>query len=282
MASWFQSLALPFAKQFIAGETRAELAQAVRQANASHVEAIVDYLGEHVQSARQAEQTLEEYLRLLGELDAARAHYSISIKLTQFGLAFSPTLCHRLVSALLKECAKKGCFVWIDMEESAFTQETIDFYARWHKLFPRTGVCLQAYLKRSAEDAEYLARKKAIVRIVKGAYHESESIAFHGMADIDAQFLKITKMLLRSGNAVAIATHDAELVEQSWKLSRGNPIEFQFLRGIRTDLKKKMLERKATVAEYIPYGPQWFSFCKRRLLERKRNIITVVRSMAGI
>jgi proline dehydrogenase len=82
----------------------------------------------------------------------------------------------------------------------------------------------------------------------------------------------------------AIATHDSKLIEygiELWKTSRiaRKNFQFQFLRGIRDELKKHLTEEGFRTAEYIPYGKEYLHYSLRRLRERKRNIFLLARSL---
>jgi proline dehydrogenase len=165
--------------------------------------------------------------------------------------------------------------MWIDMESSKFTEDTITLYIELLKEYPMIGIAIQAYLRRSGADILHIMEHGGKVRLVKGAYHESEEHAFSTREEIDGNFSHLMKMLGDGGNFFAVATHDDKLIEQAL----GKNCQFQLLMGIRDELKNKLVSEGLPVAEYIPYGTHWLPYSVRRLRERKRNILLVARSL---
>jgi len=53
------------------------------------------------------------------------------------------------------------------------------------------------------------------------------------------------------------------------------------LQGVRDSLKGELVSNGYRVAEYIPYGPNWLPYFSRRLRERPRNAVTMLRSIVS-
>ncbi|HZI71391.1 MAG TPA: proline dehydrogenase family protein, partial [Nitrososphaeraceae archaeon] len=215
-------------------------------------------------------------------------------KPSQLGLCISYDLCRKNFKAIINRAIKFGVFVWIDMESSKHTDDTLMLYLELFTRYPEIGVVLQSALRRSASDLLHLMEVGAKVRLVKGAYNENEQIAFVHHEEIKANYIKLLEMLFGRNymnnkgvdNALkfAVATHDSKLIEYAIKLSKTAKIgiknfEFEFLKGIRDGLKRDLVEEGFRVAEYIPYGDEWLPYSVRRLRERKRNLFLLARSL---
>jgi proline dehydrogenase len=166
------------------------------------------------------------------------------------------------------------------MESIKFTEDTVALYLELFEQYDATGVAIQSYLRRSASDLLHIIEHGGKVRLVKGAYHEPEEHAFTAKEEVDANYLKLMKMLFKSRNFFAIATHDSNMVEEAIRLNNKNStFEFQLLMGIRNELKAELVKKRLAVAEYIPYGSRWLPYSVRRIRERKRNLLLLARSL---
>jgi proline dehydrogenase len=173
--------------------------------------------------------------------------------------------------------------VRVDMEDSSYTQRTLDVVSAVHRATKNIGTVVQAYLFRTQEDVTRLLDEGIGIRLCKGAYLEPENIAFKKKGDTDASFLKLTERLLLSGLYHAIATHDEAIIEKTKELVRTQNIprerfEFQMLYGIRRDLQQKLVQEGFNVRVYIPYGKRWYPYFMRRLAERPANVFFILRN----
>jgi proline dehydrogenase len=223
-------------------------------------------------------------LKLLESLQARSLHGNISVKLTHLGLKLGGDLCADNIRALVAEGEKRGIFVRIDMEDSSTTSATLDIYKRLRQHFSNVGVVLQAYLHRSKSDAQELARMGARVRVCKGIYRESRQVAFHDPSEINRSFLDLVHILLSQGCHVAIATHDAELIEGSYEILRKlggcrGRYEFQMLLGVREALRDSIVAAGHPLRVYVPFGEQWHAYSIRRLRENPRIAGHVFRAL---
>jgi proline dehydrogenase len=169
------------------------------------------------------------------------------------------------------------------MESSAYTDRTLDIVRCLHSRFPNVGTVIQSYLYRSEQDVERLLAERIPLRLCKGAYQEPPSIAFPRKADVDANYVRLMKVLLKSGLYHGIATHDARIIRATLDFARTEGItrdafEFQMLYGIRRDLQSRLLAEGYRVRIYVPYGSHWFPYLTRRLAERPANLLFVVRN----
>lgn len=278
-ASLMERLLFRVAKKWVAGYSTGQAISAALDSNSRGISAILNFLGEDAIDPSEVEQTLGEYLLLMDAIQARGVRGCVSVKPTQLGLSISYDACLQNFKKLAAKASRLNQFVWIDMESVRFTEDTIAIYLEIFKKYKMTGVAIQSYLRRSASDLLHIAEQGGKVRLVKGAYHEPEEQAFSTKEEVDANYLKLMKMLFESGNYFAIATHDSAMIEEAIKLGDGVKFEFQMLMGIRNELKNNLVAKKFAIAEYIPYGSQWLSYSVRRIRERKRNLLLLARSL---
>jgi proline dehydrogenase len=274
-------LLVRFAGQWVAGERLEDAIRATGEANARGLDGILNLLGEHHKEKAQVEATLKEYLHILDSIEKGRLRASVSIKPSQFGLELGRAYCESMVLPLFDRLRAMGNFLWMDMEGSRFTDDTLAIYEALHRRHADVGVCLQANLKRTPKDLERVLGFGGKVRLTKGAYREPHEVAHLTRPEVDAAFGKLLHTLFETGDRFAVGTHDAQFVQQAIKLANTHKRiwEFQMLMGVRDPLKRELRAKGHRVAEYIPYGPNWLPYFVRRLRERPRNILTMMRSL---
>jgi proline dehydrogenase len=264
------------ALRFVAGETLDDALRVASGLNPRGIGAMLDHLGENIESPEQASGAADAYVLALKRIQEERlSDANISIKLTQLGLDVSPDTCLENAVRVLE--AAGSTLVMIDMEGSAYTERTLTAYRDLRKRYENVGVCVQAYLHRSADDVRELARQGATVRVCKGAYLEPPSVAFPKRSDVDRNFARLTATLLSAGCTVHLATHDPRLIDGARRFVERRGIgraqfEFQMLYGIRRDLQERLAAEGYRVRTYIPYGNQWYPYLTRRLAERPANV----------
>ena len=270
--------------RFVAGLEVEDVLRATAALNREGMSATLDSLGENVHTPEEAQRSAAIYHQLLDAIGERGLNANVSVKLTQMGMELSPGLAEQIVSALVEHAVRVGTFVRVDMEGSAYTQATLDLVCRLHRRFPGSvGVVIQAYLRRSADDVAMLMRDGIRVRLCKGAYQEPAALAFPEKADVDANYVRLTEMLLASGIYHGIATHDprmiaaAEKIARDCKLERGS-FEFQMLYGIRRDLQRALVKQGWPLRVYVPFGREWYPYFMRRLAERPANVLFLVRN----
>ncbi len=270
-----------FARRWIAGETLGDAISQTKKTNSKGLAAIINYLGEHVRDKAEADANIEENLRILKAIEDSKLSASLSIKLTQLGLDIEEKLCLSNVEKIVSDAASKKLFVWIDMENSPYTEKTIAIYLEILKKYKNTGIAIQSNLKRSEDDVKRIAAEGGIIRLVKGAYMEKSDIAYTSRRDITINFSKLMGYLFYKSPFFAIATHDELLINEALEANRAHNrrLEFQMLMGVREELKQKLVKKGLAVVDYIPYGKNWFPYSQRRIRERKRNILLLFRSL---
>jgi proline dehydrogenase len=245
----------------------------------------LDYLGESVGTGDAAAAATREYLRLIDVIVAAGIERNLSLKLTQLGITIDRATCVDNLRRILAPAERHDFFVRIDMENSAFTDLTLEvFDTMWQQGHRCLGVALQAGLYRTAADIDRMNEIGARVRLVKGAYKEPRTVAYQQKQEVDEAFGALMRRLLDAGTYPAIATHDEALIDATcaYAVQRGiaaDRFEFQMLYGIRRDLQASLVERGYRMRVYVPFGREWFPYFMRRLGERPANVGFVLRGM---
>ena len=276
-----------FARRFIAGETIEEAIDASRRLQASGLLLTLDYLGESVRSADEAAAATREYVRLIQVIVASGIERNISLKLTQLGVDVDRATCVDNLRRILDPAQRHGFYVRIDMENSPYTEVTLEvFETMWQQEYRNVGVALQSGLYRTEHDVRRMNELGARVRLVKGAYKEPATVAHQQKADVDAAFVRLMRLLLDEGTYPAIATHDERMIRetQAYAVEKGiakERYEFQMLYGIRRDLQTSLCAAGHPMRIYVPFGREWFPYFMRRLGERPANVGFVIRGILG-
>ena len=272
----------PFAKRFIAGGDRKTALKNIKSIYQSGYLSTVDVLGENVFTEAQAAAARDEYLNLLKDIETLHFPLDLSAKLTSLGLDIDYELCKKNVEDILNAAGQHT--VRFDMEGSDCTERTVNMCLELHEPHSNLGLVLQSYLHRTEADVDRVIQNKISTRLCKGAYKEPASIAFQSMTDVQANFLKQARRLLKEGHLPAIATHDEYLIKTLLEFIKQENIPpqsfyFELLYGVRRDLQKVLLEKGYRVRIYVPYGKSWLPYTLRRLGERKENILFVVKDL---
>ncbi len=267
-----------FARRFIAGETVEEAIRDARVLQERGLLLTLDYLGESVKTTDEAAAATQEYVRLIEVIVASGIERNLSIKLTQLGVDVDRATCVDNLRRILEPAGRHGFFVRIDMENSPYTDVTMEvFETLWQQEYRNVGLALQSALRRTEQDVKRLIELGARVRLVKGAYKEPPSVAFQQKAEVDDAFRRLMRLLLEQGTYPAIATHDEAIIADTRayaaerKLGRDR-FEFQMLYGIRRDLQSSLVADGYRMRIYLPFGRQWFPYFMRRLGERPANV----------
>ena len=274
-----------FARRFIAGESLDEAIEAARALEQQRLLITLDLLGESVTSSAAANEATTAYLDMMRKIAAAGIGRNVSLKLTQLGLDIDRATCVDNLRRILDEATAREFFVRIDMENSPYTERTLEiFETLWEIGYRNAGVVIQSGLKRSEADIVRVNTLGARIRLVKGAYREPAAAAFQKKSDVDAQFVHLMKILLTKGTYPAIATHDETMIRATTEFAAANGIakdtyEFQMLFGIRRDLQASLSAAGHPFRVYVPFGREWFPYFMRRLGERPANIGFVLRGI---
>lgn len=280
------TLGVKLSSRFIAGLDISDALRVAESVTRQGMAVTIDSLGESVRSEIEAYRAAEIYHRLLDEIARRKLKSNISVKLTQMGLQVSPKLAESIALSLTQHAQSAGSFVRIDMEDSSLTQVTLEIVRRIHarpSLRDSIGVVIQSYLYRSQSDVEQLLVEGIRIRLCKGAYKEPPEVAFPRKSDVDANYVKLSKMLLESPLYHCLATHDERMIEAAILFAREKKIdpshfEFQMLYGIKRDLQRRLVREGFKVRVYVPFGSEWYPYFMRRLAERPANVIFIAKN----
>ncbi|HAX24633.1 MAG TPA: proline dehydrogenase family protein [Thermomicrobiales bacterium] len=271
--------------RFVAGENLDEALGRVRDIHSHGQHTTLDLLGENVSSAADAQAAADAYVQIIGRLRESGFDPNISIKLTMIGLDLDEGATWERLQTIVGRAADLGGFVRVDMEGSAYTEQTLALFRRIHDLHPEhVGIVLQAMLYRTERDVDEMIERRARVRLVKGAYNEPETVAFPLKGDVDAAYRRHLERLLETGTYPAIATHDESIL----RVARGyagrmgigkERFEFQMLYGVRRDLQQQLADDGYNMRVYVPFGTSWYPYFMRRLAERPANVLFVARNV---
>ena len=269
------------AKKWIAGDTIDDALSSARAAYQMKRHVIINKLGEYHTTKKQVQESIDDYQKIANSFRKWKVRGAISVKPTQIGLSISQKQCYKSLEEIIQKMRNAHVFVWIDMESSEHTDETIELYCSFFSKYERLGIALQANLKRTEDDLNHLIGLGAKIRLVKGAYREKSSTSFRSREDVDKNYIKLMAILFKQGNEFAIASHDNAIIKKAETLSKKYPrkFEFEFLKGIREEIKSDLIRKGFVVSDYIPYGTNWLAYSIRRIKERKRNILLLGNSL---
>ena len=273
--------------RFVAGMSVAEALEATTRTNALGMSVSIDNLGENVTNVAEAKESAALYHELLNDITERKLNANASLKLTHMGLDVAPGLARSITSDLVAHAVRAGNFIRIDMEGSPYTQLTLDVVRELHAqpgYAGRVGAVIQSYLHRSERDVQELCASGIRIRLCKGAYKEKPEIAFQEKADVDANFVRLMKTMLKSGTYHGIATHDPNMIDATMAFARAENIapsafEFQMLYGVRRDLQEQIVRDGWGMRVYIPFGTEWYPYLMRRLAERPANLLFILKNL---
>lgn len=275
-------------RQFMPGESMDDALDAAAPLQAAGIGTLYTRLGENLESLAEADDVAAHYVTLVDRFQAAGIDGEISVKPTQLGLDEDPEACLAHLVRLARHAAEAGSYLWVDMEGSAYTEATVTLYERLRETQPRTGICLQAYLRRTAADIDRLLPLDPAIRLVKGAYDEPETIAYRDKRAVDTNYVALAVRFLLDGRGkpirLGLGTHDVGLIEQI-AASVGpagvgrDQFEVQMLYGIRSNEQFRLAKAGYQVQTLIAYGEHWYPWYMRRLAERPANVTFAIRSL---
>jgi proline dehydrogenase len=281
------SIGHKLSSRFVAGMEIEDALNVAESINKQGMHVTLDSLGESVTSAEEAHQAADIYHQLLDSIAERKLDANISVKLTQMGLSLDPKLAEAIATNFAEHARATNNFVRIDMEDSPLTQVTIDIVRKINArsdLRGSIGIVIQAYLFRSQADIQQLLTDGIRIRLCKGAYLEPPDVAFPRKADVDANYVKLSGILLESPIYHGLATHDEAMIDAAKSYAKRHSIapsrfEFQMLYGVRRDLQRKLVAEGYNVRVYVPFGREWYPYFMRRLAERPANVFFIAKNM---
>lgn len=272
--------------RFVAGTTLAEAIAVTKQLNAQHIDVSLDLLGETVEDLRESEVATTAYIEAVRAIAEHVPGATISVKLSQLGIALDPAVCAAHLKNLLTEAAKVGVLVEIDMEHSSVGPAELEAFRSALAEHPDTRVAVQAAMRRTPLDLQSFTDVKPRIRLVKGAFLETQDKALQDKDDITAQYLYLTEYALENLPDPAFGTHDDRCIDHAKKTAvrlgvDRRDYEFQMLYGVRRDLQRKLADEGYRIRIYVPYGTEWYPYLMRRMAERPANLVFFLRSVIG-
>lgn len=267
--------------RFVAGETLEQAVETARALNNKGATVSLDHLGEHVSDRSQAKAARDDYLACLDAIGEHGVRGNISVKLSQLGMGFDYGLAAEALSELAERAAAVGTSVTVDMEESAVTELTIDIYSETQKTYGNLGIAVQAYLYRTVQDLDAIMPLGGHIRLCKGAYAESEELAYQSRESVNEAFDRLTHLLMSDDGVIpAIASHDSDRLDVAKEAARTRQAahEFQMLYGVRNTLQDQILADGDALRIYVPYGVAWYPYLTRRMAERPANLTFFMRA----
>jgi proline dehydrogenase len=275
--------------RFVAGTQVEDALRVTQVVNRAGLSVSVDNLGENVTNADEARDSAQLYHQMLDEISSRGLNANVSLKLTHMGLDVDEQLARDLVTGLVAKAAamQPPNFVRVDMEGSPYTQRTLDFVHELHRMPGHAGVVgavIQSYMRRAESDIEKLLAERIRIRLCKGAYKEPDEIAFQKKSEVDANYVRLMKVLMKSGVYHGLATHDEKIIQQAKSFAAQEHIppdafEFQMLYGIRRDLQRRLVREGWRMRVYVPFGTEWYPYFMRRLAERPANAFFLARNL---
>ena len=275
--------------RFVAGKEVGDAIRSAAAVNQFGAGVSIDNLGENVTNADEARASAQLYYDLLDQISARKLNANVSLKLTHMGLDVDESMAYEIVRGLVAKAANMSPknFVRIDMEGSPYTERTLDFVHELHRVPGNedcVGAVIQSYMRRGEADVEKLLSERIRIRLCKGAYKESEDIAYQKKSEVDANYVKLMKILLKSGVYHGLATHDEAIIKEAKAFAvrehiPGSSFEFQMLYGIRRDLQQSLVKEGWGVRVYIPFGTEWYPYFMRRLAERPANVLFIAKNL---
>jgi proline dehydrogenase len=277
--------------RFMPGETLEEALKAAANLRTRKIGAVFTHLGENITDRAEAAQVTEHYLDALTRMHDSGLAAEISVKLTQLGLDLSSDLCYENLLRMI-EREKRDAIVWIDMEGSDYVDRTLAVYRRALNVHRNVGICLQAYLRRTAEDIAALLPLGPAIRLVKGAYNEPPQIAFARKPDVDANYFRLGADLLKAQKQgscprAAFGTHDLALIRRLAEFAASQQLpneqfEIQMLYGIQRAEQERLARQGYRSIVLVAYGEYWYAWFMRRLAERPANLWFLLRNLFSV
>jgi proline dehydrogenase len=272
-------------RRFVAGTELEDALTVIQRVNDGGLSTAVTYLGENVATEAAARAAAAGYLEILDQIKRRSLRCVPSLKLTHMGLDVSEGACVENLRRILDRARDHGTLVWIDMEQTVYTDRTLRLYAELRREYPNVACVIQAYLRRSEEDVRRLIGLGATVRLCKGAYREPPSLAFADKAEVDRNYERLMDLLLAARTYTGFATHDERLIARVERRARelGTPrerFEIQMLYGIRGDLHGRIRAMGLALRLLVPYGEEWYGYFMRRLAERPANLLFLLKNLA--
>ncbi|HEY5847408.1 MAG TPA: proline dehydrogenase family protein [Microlunatus sp.] len=270
--------------RFVAGTTLEESIQVTKELNARGIDVSLDLLGETVEDLSESAVATDAYIEAVRAIARECPGATVSVKLSQLGIGLDPAVCAGHLKNLLEAADKVGVLVEIDMEHSSVGSAELEAFREALPQYPNTRVAIQSAMRRTPTDLASFSEVKPRIRLVKGAFLETQDDALQDHDEITAQYLYLTDWALANLPDPAFGTHDDRCIDRVRRSADRlgvdrRDFEFQMLYGVRRDVQQQLAEDGYRIRIYVPYGTQWYPYLMRRMAERPANLIFFLRSL---
>ncbi len=259
--------------RYIAGENLEDAVQVTKSLMKMGGMSTIDVLGEFVTTKEMALHEKSMCSLVLDTIHQNQLESYLSVKPTSLGLDIDFKFAYENIKELVEKAKSLNLFVRLDMENSPYTDKTFQIFKKLRdEGYLNVGIVIQAYLYRSEKDIKDLAKFNPSIRLCKGIYRESPSIAIQDKEGIRQNYKKLLKLILDLGLYPAIATHDDVLINYALELItkynlKPKDYEFQMLLGVREERRNELLRSGHRLRVYVPFGKDWYGYSTRRLKE---------------
>lgn len=270
--------------RFVAGTTLESAVEAAKAMNAKGIDISYDLLGETVEHLDEAAVALQGYLEAVHAIARETPGNTLSVKLSQLGVGLDQAVCAGHLKQLVEAAAEVGVLLEIDMEHSSVGPAELEAFREIVDQHPNTRLAIQACMRRTPGDLLSFETTKPRIRLVKGAFLETQDVALQDHAEVTAQYLYLTDWALQNLPDPAFGTHDDVCLDHAKKAAvqlgvDRRDFEFQMLYGVRRDVQQQLADEGYRIRVYLPYGTDWYPYLMRRMAERPANLIFFLRSL---
>lgn len=254
------------AKRVVAGESRSDAVDTVKRLVEQGFAVSVDRFGEGLNDVERIAGVIEEYRVLSRVLSEVEGDVYLEVVPSHLGVDISVEFfCQQLLR--VASFLPAGARLEVSAEESHRTPRILEAVLQLAEEGIPMVATLQANLRRSEDDAFRLVDSGVPVRLVKGAYLESSTVAYAWGEQVDVAFVRLAHEIVERGGTLAIATHDPVIREALLLGLDGVGIEM--LLGVHPGDALDLVNRGYQVRIYIPYGSDWFRYWMRRVAESR-------------
>lgn len=279
-------LTRPIVERYVAGNAVRDAWRVTSKLNSAGIDVSLDLLGESVHDLVQSKAATQEYLGAIEEINSRAPGSTVSVKLSQLGIAIDPQQCANNLKSLLQAAQANGVQVEVDMEHSSVGRATLEIYKSILPEYPETRLAIQANMRRTLEDLVAFVDVKPRIRLVKGAFDETVGVALRNADEVTEQYKYLSRWALLHLPDPAFGTHDDTCIKVVTDTARElglekKSFEFQMLYGVRRKLQGELVRDGYRVRVYLPYGTQWYPYLMRRMAEKPANLLLFLRSLIG-
>jgi proline dehydrogenase len=273
-------------RRFMPGEALDDAIAAAKRLQERGLPTMFTALGENVIELADARRVVEDYREAYDRVAAAGLDTEFSVKPSHLGLDQDPQTALANLEELAATATEHDNWLWLDMESASYVDGTLDLYRKLRAGRPNVGVCLQAYLKRTAGDVDSLMPLDPTIRLVKGAYREPRELVFGSREVIDEAYRRLALLILaRKGplGRLALGTHDVALIRQiETDVGGRDGFEVHMLFGIRQAELLRMAADGYRARSLISYGTNWYPWFMRRIAEKPvENTMLALRNLVA-